>query len=185
MLSDITPTDIAAAKNFYVADNPSAFEGAQDMLFVDSFERIAEGLYYTGFTFGLLGKDIIKSEYPFDVEARVIAEQLFSPDHPEGFFGSPEHLRLRAALTEIHTKWPDYGVCDYPEQVLEKFPHFKTDPRRFLISFQEISPERHDDFKWHKYGSYINSQPDEDGYFHGSSKPVFLFNVFELNPISE
>jgi hypothetical protein len=85
---------------------------------------------------------------------------------------------------------PTYGVCDSPEQFMEKFGDaVKTDPRNCCVFFTHIAKDtgnKHHGggWRWHKWGEYIgDGKPereyldDEDGFDDG----VFVFHIHDID----
>lgn len=183
MLSDITKADIALGKNFYASDHPDEPD-AMDFLFEESYERIAQGLYEVGFAFTWLGDEIIESEFPFDDELRTILHASFAAaDKDENYYSTLEAEASRVAREHLQTNFINYGVCDYPEQVLEKFPAIGTDPRRFIITFTSADKDYEGDFRWHKQGEYIGEKNPMHESFRDEGpefKKVYLFHVIQL-----
>jgi hypothetical protein len=193
MLADLTTYDIALATNIFA--DPEQ-KDQQTFMFADSFERYGQGLYHVSLTFSLLGKNLIKSEYPFEQLERDYYDQLHKDQVNAGnsaIFDNAEANDRREAymLASMQQKadFPEsYGVCDYPSQVVEQFPKLISDPRRFILTFQEVrkseQPER-DGWRWHKWGTYIGSQNSSSEYI--ADEPdielVYIFHVLELNPL--
>src|SRR5688572_23232307 len=86
-------------------------------------ERLVRGIYHTGlnFNFDLEQAGILETEHPFDpfmklMKIKDVDERL------------RQHRAYRDSLQEGDLD-SDYGVCDYPQQVVEKYPVVETDPR--------------------------------------------------------
>ena len=78
------------------------------------------------------------------------------------------------------------GVCDYPEQVLEKFPILKEHPAPFFISFVKLrrgDQPREGGWRWHKWGTYIGDKNPQCEYLHDEPEieEVYTFSVYELD----
>lgn len=192
MLTDLTAHDMALATNVY-AD--PAKEGEADYLFKDSFESYGQGLYHVNFNFSWLGKNLVKSDSPFN-QIDIDYWNQIQRDYKAGAdtLREDEHVVTRRlayheAVAKQALEFPeDYGVCDYPEQIAEKFPMLVSDPRRFIIVFREVhkedQPER-DGWRWHKWGAYIGDQKSEAEYI--ADEPVvtlvYTFSILELHPL--
>jgi len=195
MLAEITAHDISLGKSFRgdlsVPENEA-------LLFVNSYERVARGLYLRDATFELLSRDLVKSAYPFDALGKAYWKRLhedyktFGDDKVHEDAGviarRAEYRRLENAQNENYPN--DYGVCDYPEQILEKFPKLAEDPRRFLIMFMKFSkkdqPSR-DGWRWEKWGNYVGEQETLADYLADEPhiEQVYSFHIFELKPLPE
>lgn len=78
-----------------------------------------------------------------------------------------------------------YGVCDYPEQVIEKFPVVKDHPSKFFISFVRLRRADQDPeggWRWHKWGAYIGDQRPQREYLYDEPEieEVYTFHIYEL-----
>lgn len=124
--------------------------------------------------------------------------------------GSPEAERIGQGLYKIGhfsfdqmlpaaaERWPDlppdktggyrgcYGVCDSPEQLIEKYGDaLNAEGRRFVVSFTEVRRDQqgpHGGWRWHKWGQYIGTQEPAHEYLFDDThiERVFVFHVFEL-----
>lgn len=85
---------------------------------------------------------------------------------------------------------PTYGVCDSPEQFVEKFhATLEADPRNICVFFTHIPKEPHNNgkgggWRWHKWGEYVgDGEPtteyldDEAGFEIG----VYVFHVHDID----
>lgn len=63
----------------------------------------------------------------------------------------------------------EYGVCDSPEQFIERFgPAMEASPRRWVVSFcviQKADEEPHG-WRWHKWGPYIGTADPQCEYLY-------------------
>lgn len=160
--------------------------------------RIKEGHYWDCFTVDMLLRDRIVSQDTFFNELRVVMQE---------FNKSFDELRAREAAGEVVTDedeeailgphrlkmqkfyapdFPsDYGVCDTPEQVLERWPSLETDPRRFIILFGEIRKDEqpeHGGWRWHKWGEYIGTKDPQCEYLADEDDidSVLIFKVIQM-----
>lgn len=81
--------------------------------------------------------------------------------------------------------FPDYGVCDTPEQLIEKYPALQSDPNHYFVSFVEITRDNQPSqggWRWHKWGEYIGDQEPEREYIHDEPniERVYTFSVYQL-----
>lgn len=85
---------------------------------------------------------------------------------------------------------PTYGVCDSPEQFMQKFGELvKADPRNCCVFFTHIAKDSSNrgqggGWRWHKWGEYIgegNPQheylDDEEGFENG----VYVYHIHDID----
>lgn len=141
--------------------------------------RLGRGLYTNMMMGSYLLEDVgmLVTEYPND--------PLFDP--------SMEGLDTGARLKRLREIWEedrpdDYGVCDYPEQVLEHYPKIETDPRSLIIILIECTRENDRlSFRWHKQGPYIGTQEPRHESAHDDThiEVVWLFHVVQVKESNE
>lgn len=76
----------------------------------------------------------------------------------------------------------EYGVCDFPQQVLDKYGKFLEEHEdHFCITFARIGKDC--DWRWHKWGIYIGDKnpqceylKDEDDSIQG----VYVYHIYRL-----
>lgn len=157
---------------------------AVDPIFANSYKRLGYGLYETTSSFLSLGEGIIKSERPFKEETDRLVQKLLEGSADADYSQSPEGLADKAEWRDFLTNFTPHGVCDYPEQVVEKFPHLVTDSRRFIITFESMDKA---EWRWPSHGQYLGEKapdsklPTPDGT---ASSKVFFFRVVELKEFS-
>lgn len=137
-------------------------------------ERLGKGIYTNVMMGAYLLQDVgmLVTEYPYD--------PLFDP--------SMNDLDVGARLKRLREIWEedrpdDYGVCDYPEQVLEVYPKIETDPRSLVIIVDECSRDNGRlTFRWHKEGPYIGTQEPqhEHSYDDTHIDTVWRFHVVQV-----
>lgn len=77
------------------------------------------------------------------------------------------------------------GVCDYPEQVLEKFPELKTSKEKYCIRFTLIKKSEqpsHGGWRWNKWGDYIGEKKITTEYLYDEEdvEQVYVYKVYEV-----
>ena len=76
-----------------------------------------------------------------------------------------------------------YGVCDTPEQFIERYRYaIEKDSRILVILFHEVTKEEDPFWRWHKWGTYIGRQ--HPMCEHIGDEPViekvYSFSVYEI-----
>lgn len=94
--------------------------------------------------------------------------------------------------TAEHIAWfndpeyhPDFGVCDEPEQVFEKWPHLATSEKKFFVTFWPHSREQQPSqggWRWHKWGEYIGVREPQYEYLYDEPEIelVYSFHIYEI-----
>ena len=179
MLTDFTEKDVEKGIDLHFEDLHQNF--------ADSYERIAPGIYKVSWHFDILGRDLLKQNDPFTSYLRDFYQKMSK--YSDADYDTPEFKKFMADHHERQANNPypseEYGVCDYPEQVAEKWPILALDPRRFVITAREIRKEfepEHDGWRWHKWGEYIGSQNSVAEYL--ADEPyidsIFVYHIYEL-----
>lgn len=96
-------------------------------------------------------------------------------------------VQIREHWRETPPTWPEfeeYGVCDTPEQAVEKLG-LRDRPEKLFVSFVKItrgSQPRDGGWRWHKWGSYIGNKEPQCEYIHDEPEieEVYTFHVYEL-----
>jgi hypothetical protein len=102
--------------------------------------------------------------------------------------GFHESLQRRADELKKVGLPPDfcsYGVCDTPDQVLEKYPALATCEMKFCICFvciRKADQPRHDGWRWEKWGPYIGSQNPQRDYL-ADEPHIDKIYTFHICPI--
>lgn len=140
-------------------------------------EKIDTGIYEAFHCWNI--KDRIKSEYPFDVgpQARAYMQRTDEP--------TDEERDAFLALFNAEITPQDYGMCDDPHQIVERWPIVADSDRKFVIYGRYIGNEKFPDFRPHKNGAYIGNKVDdlehyEYLYDHPDIDVVFSFRIIEL-----
>lgn len=177
MITDFTPEQQAKL---------DAFDGWQEFVSEQpNVQRISEGHYWDCFTVNMLLRKEI-DEFYFADKARTALQELFALFDDESLTEAEQDERaipLRARVHELMEGPSDYGVCDTPEQVLEKWPSLATDENRFVILFNRIHRDECSDWRWHKNGRYIGQhdpQYEHLGDEDESIQQVLTFSVVRL-----
>lgn len=89
---------------------------------------------------------------------------------------------------ELDGDFEPYGVCDTPEQLIEKAPWIEKSERKFCVSFVHIKKcdQSHDGgWRWKKWGSYIGDQSPEYEYLYHESniESVYTFHIYEVKEV--
>ena len=95
-------------------------------------------------------------------------------------------VRLRERWREDNTEFLDfaeYGVCDSPEQAVEKFK-LRDRQERFFVSFVRIlraNQPYSGGWRWHKWGEYIGDKTPTREYLHDEPEisEVYTFHIYE------
>jgi hypothetical protein len=101
------------------------------------------------------------------------------------------HWNFHNCVAEKLEQYPDlgdfseYGVCDSPDQFLEKYKKLLDDPnRKFVVSFTNIrkSKQTERNWRWHKWGPYIGEQEPTCEYLFDEPviEEVFTYHIYEL-----
>lgn len=84
--------------------------------------------------------------------------------------------------------FPEYGVADTPQQILEKFPEIESCPEPVFVSCVKIvraDQPIEGGWRWHKWGRYIGDHEPKCEYLaheDPSIAEVYTFHVHELQP---
>lgn len=78
-----------------------------------------------------------------------------------------------------------YGVCDYPIQLIEKFPYLDESERKFVVSFVRIRKSEQPSeggWRWHKWGDYIGDKNSQYEYLYHEEdiEEVYTFHIYEV-----
>jgi hypothetical protein len=127
-------------------------------------ERIAEGIYQIGhfnFNHVLEASGYRLEEYPKDLVDSGV------DDDPFGWGFSP------------------YGVCDDPQQILDRCPTLQSPDRDFVISVTPIlkeNQEKHGGWRWHKWGEYIGVHEITSEYLYDEPvvEKVYCYHIYEI-----
>lgn len=117
---------------------------------------------------------IIVNEYPFDV--------AFDPEWRD----ASTHDRLEEMIRRSRMDLPNaFGVCDYPDQLIEKFPVIETSEKKFIVTFGKLEKENEvpNNWRWHKWGPYIGEQDPQCEYLYDEPviETVYLYHIYEVN----
>lgn len=151
-------------------ENPYA-QALED--FEYSFEHLGLGLYHglPGFAFEYL----IEDEHPF--EGYIMRMPNRTDEQLKKLFAEIQRQE-REDLPR------DYGVCDHPAQVVERWHQIVKDPRPLIINFHRLDRDwaKKSGWRWHKNGKYIGKQNPQ--YEHLGDEPeietVWDFHIYQL-----
>lgn len=78
----------------------------------------------------------------------------------------------------------EYGVCDTPEQVVNRF-HLESRPEKFFVSFVKIdraAQPQDGGWRWHKWGPYIGTREPRCEYIADEPEieSVYTYRIYEL-----
>lgn len=131
--------------------------------------RLRQGIYeITHHSINYELGDHLVTEYPFwPLDLKIEVFRTHAENH------------LAAQLPD------DYGVCDYPAQIVEKFPGILVDPRHFVIGVTEVRRENQPGrggWRWHKWGEYIGEHKPQYEYLYDEKDIdlVWCYRVCEV-----
>lgn len=141
-------------------------------------ERIGRGMYATHhFNFNLSLGDWCVSESPFDPFSKI----------DRTLTGDERFAAIQAAIDAQNPDAPhDYGVCDTPQQLVDKYPIIDTDPRPFVVSFTRIAKADEPQtggWRWHKWGPYIGDKHPQHEYLAHEGPDiteVWFYSIYEV-----
>jgi len=93
------------------------------------------------------------------------------------------HWSLEDLVPVKHRLAIDHGVCDTPEQAVERLG-LRDSPEKVFASFVRIrrdeQPAR-DGWRWHKWGRYIGDQTPTTEYIYDEPliEEVYTFSIYE------
>lgn len=96
--------------------------------------------------------------------------------------------RFAYMRTRIEAGLPlsNYGICDHPTQIAEKWPFILTDPKMYFILVRPWQKGFNGGVRWHKQGAYIGDL-DLEGYEYIDDEPevgvVYGFSVVEIEDL--
>ncbi|MEU6719774.1 hypothetical protein ABZ897_50680 [Nonomuraea sp. NPDC046802] len=127
-----------------------------------SYRQFGPGMY--GYIWGSLLDHLLAEHNPFQ-------------GHLDARDGTGESMRALAQELQRQKREDvpqDYGLCDYPEQVAERWPQLAADPRPFLINYSRFDLTKTLNFKPEKFGPYIGTRE-----WH-QMDDVWHFQIFQL-----
>lgn len=115
-------------------------------------------------------------------------EHLVENTHPFDplFFEGTQEERFENLRRHYEEDRPDdYGVCDYPTQVIERWPQLATDERPFILLFSEIDRAKQPPdggWRWHKWGRYIGTREPQCEYLYDEPEIdlVYVFHILQV-----
>ena len=120
-----------------------------------------------------------------DVMPRRIGQGLYECGHWSVEHLSPSTRERWSEEPYSSPEWDEYGVCDSPDQVVEKY---KLDerPERLFVTFVKIEKATQPldgGWRWHKWGDYIGAKKPEHEYIAHEGpdiESVYTFHIYEL-----
>jgi hypothetical protein len=91
--------------------------------------------------------------------------------------------REKDGYVELPEDIPEFGVCDYPAQCIEKLKLEELDINVF-VSFVRVSKAEQPPmggWRWHKWGVYIGNQEPTTEYIHDEPdiQEVYTFHIYQ------
>lgn len=177
MLSELSEYEISVGRNI-AADGDS-----EGVLFTDTFRKVADGIYQTDFFFQLLNGDLFDKDNFLDNWGKPFWNAVAQPDYdPESPESEAARVAYFARMEDDSLPSSSYGVCDYPEQILEKFPRLATIPERILITVNEVRKEHQSEqgWRWHKWGQYIGEKEPKHEYLYDEDDSIQSIFTYEI-----
>jgi len=144
---------------------------------------LGEGLLLAGVNADNALSPFIKTNSPFADIRRIRYNEM---DKYE--WGSPEAAAFRAERDAAEENLPEeYGVCDYPYQIIDTWPTLVSDPdHRYIVTLDEIRKDEQPSdggWRWHKWGTYIGDREPLCEYLYDEPEidNVYVFHIHELN----
>lgn len=80
--------------------------------------------------------------------------------------------------------YDEYGVCDTPEQPVERFK-LRERPEQLFVSYVQIrraDQPRDGGWRWHKWGPYIGDQQPTCEYLHDEPviEQVYTYHIYRI-----
>ncbi len=125
-----------------------------------------------------------------DVRAATRSERLYEGVYRSNWWNFELEFRGRQYFEFDYPKsLPDdfscYGVCDSPEQLMEKLPNtVKSGPKFYVVSMVRLRKDEQEEggWRWHKWGEYIGTQNPQCEYLKDEPdiEEVWTYHVYEL-----
>ena len=95
--------------------------------------------------------------------------------------------RLRILNLENDEDVPEHGVCDTPQQLLEKFDlnSSRMDLVVFFVKISKAAQPADGGWRWHKWGEYIGDLDPQCEYIYDEKEhiqEVYTFGIYVVNP---
>jgi hypothetical protein len=171
MLVDL---DLDAMRATEYGTRVAALRAADPTLTYDPFAvmHIDRGMYFAhGLDHLLQDCGILAQAWPYDA-------MFEGGDTPES------RLAYLCATWEDPTHPETYGSCDYPMQVIEKYPRIETDDRRLVVAFTYLRRDNQQDggWRWHKNGPYVGNFKPQCEYLGDEPivEEVYTFHLHEV-----
>jgi len=100
----------------------------------------------------------------------------------------PFYMRYPSFESEGPDDYMDsYGVCDSPQQFLDRFKaRLVNDPRPLCVTFTHVCkvPGNREGWRWHKWGTYIGTGTPECEYLDdepGFENGVYVYTIYQIS----
>jgi hypothetical protein len=129
-----------------------------------------------------LGVGMYLNLYQPSIQHLVVDEHPFDPLFSKG----TQEERFAAIRQHYDEDSPeDYGVCDQPMQVIQRWPQIATDERPFILAFDKVrraDQPAEGGWRWHKWGRYIGNREPKHEYLYDEPEidSVYLFQIYQL-----
>ncbi len=138
----------------------------------DEIRELREGVYLGGFNMNHVIEDHILHEYPFSPWMWTEYRNL-------------DYTARMDMILSTDDRPSDYGVCDFYDQILAKWPIIEESERKFIITLAPVrrveQPET-GGWRWHKWGMYIGLQKVDSEYIYDCKdvSVVYCFRIYEI-----
>lgn len=99
-------------------------------------------------------------------------------------YGIPVFEKYQPIVNEPSRIIGTFGVCDYPEQVLEQIPELVTSKEKFVVGFTKIKRNEQSPFgwRWKKWGKYIGTQQPKHEYIYDDKHidEVYFYQILRV-----
>lgn len=154
-----------------------------------SFTYLDKGFILLGVNASNMMGEVVISSAPFSSVSIDYYRKLFDSNN----LPQEEVNKLRDDHEAATKGWPEaeYGVCDYPYQITERWPSLVISPRNFIITLDEVRKDEQiaskAGWRWHKNGEYIGDKNPVCEYLADEPviENVYMFHIHELPPIED
>lgn len=97
---------------------------------------------------------------------------------------SPERFLAVRDTWDIGRDYDTYGVCDTPEQCIERLKLREIDKKVCVVFVRLLREDQPPEggWRWHKWGPYIGDQKPEHEYLYDEKhiERVYTFHVYDV-----